>query len=234
MKILMTINTIELSSKCDLACRYCINRLMKENGREPEIMSGEVFEKALGWLQELVDQGTQQEVNLNGNGESTLDPDLPARASMVVDIVGDRQVSFCTNGVSMTMALAKELKAAGIKRVDLSVHNAFYTRMATDILLEVGILGTINGGAIAAPHNWARQIDPRYQVKAVRPIPCNPLIEGRGYVQSNGNLSPCCYDYRGLGTFGTVFDQDLLDRPIRPYELCASCHQFVPEEVACT
>lgn len=231
MITLMTINTIELSSECNLACRYCINGLMGNHDREQGIMTDEVFDRALYWVKELVDQGTQREVNLNGNGESTLDPKLPERAARLIDLIGPQMVSFCTNGVSMTPQLAKDLKSAGLRRIDLSIHNAYYTRRAADIFMAHDIFGCVNTGAVLAPHNWAGQLPEENSVRFVKPIQCDPLIEGRGYVQSEGTLSPCCYDYRGLGTFGTVFDEDLLSKEIKPYALCHRCHQQIPQEI---
>ena len=109
MKI-QTINTIELTNDCNLRCKYCIQPLLDEGGRKREIMSDEVFYKSLELLKVLCDRGTQREVNLNGNGESTLDPDLPERIRATKDVVGDRFVRMCTNGVNMTYSLAHILK----------------------------------------------------------------------------------------------------------------------------
>jgi len=232
MTTLMTINTIELANVCNLACSYCINRKMaKTPVRSPGIMTDEIFDLACYWLEELIEQGTQQEVNLNGNGESTLDPQLAARAARVVQIVEGRQVSFCTNGLTMTDKLAKDLKHAGIKRVDLSLHNAAAARRAADILLANGIAGTLAAGAVAAPHNWADQIEPEYRVKVRIQLQCDPLIEGRGYIQREGFVTPCCYDYRNLGVYGHVQDKNLLTRPMKRFELCDTCHQVIPAGV---
>ncbi len=54
---------------------------------------------------------------------------------------------------------------------------------------------------------------------------CDPLIDGRAYVQSEGDVVPCCYDYRNLGRIGHVFDQDILERELKPFALCETCHQ---------
>lgn len=228
---LKTINTLELSSICNMACLYCTNRLMEQNGRKREIMSDEVFKLSLTWLSRLVARGTQKEVNINGIGESTLDPSLLDRIRAIINVVGDRQVSFCTNGITMTDDLAVALREAGLKRVDISSHNAFYARKAAQSLFKAGIAGCLATGAIASPHNWAGQLEPEYCVDKVVPLQCDPLIEGRGYVQSDGKVTPCCYDYRSLGSFGSVFDHDLLERHIKPYTLCEKCHQTIPQEV---
>ncbi len=231
MITLKTITTIELSNQCNLSCRYCINRLMrKEPSRELGIMSDEVFEESLHWLKLLCDFGTQKEVNLNGNGESCLDPKLPERIRAVKDMMGSRQVSMCTNGVNMTLGLAKSMKDAGLDRCDLSPHSPFHARMAAEIFRKVGMNGILNAGSIIFSHNWAGQLEPENSVEVWFQAPCDPLIEGRGYIQKEGSVSPCCYDFRNLGTFGTVFDEDLLDKEIKPFILCQKCHQVIPEE----
>lgn len=232
MITLKTITTIELSSVCQLECKYCINRLLKDDqSRSPGIMNDRIFNRALYWLSVLCRQGTQQEVNVNGNGESCLDPDLIDRIIQIKEIVGDRQVAFSTNGVNMTDKLAKDLKRSGINQVDLSVHSPYHTRKAIQTLQKAGVKVGVNPGAVIMSHNWAGQLEPEHCVDINFNIQCDPLIQGRGYIQSEGNMTPCCYDYRNLGVFGHVFDDDLLEREIKPYELCKTCHQEIPEYI---
>lgn len=232
MITLQTITTIELSNECNLSCRYCIHRLMhKEPTRELGIMSDEVFERSLRWLKALCERGTQGTINLNGNGESCLDPRLPERIRSVKDVMGYGAVNMCTNGVNLTEEMAIKIRDAGIDQFDVSPHSPFHARRAVQIMRKAGLRGIVNFGTIMQPHNWAGQIEPQNCVDEVAKIPCVPLIEGRGYIQKEGNVSPCCYDFRNLGTFGTVFDDDLLEKEIRPFVLCQRCHQVIPEEV---
>jgi hypothetical protein len=230
MITLQTITTIELSSICNLSCKYCINRLLvKDPERKPGIMKDEIFDMALFWLQALVMRGTQKEVNLNGNGESCLDPKLCERIRRVKKIMGPgRQVGMCTNGANMTPDLARDLKASGIDRVDLSPHSPWHARRAVSMMSDAGIKGIINWGSIVMSHNWAGQLEPENAIECRLQNPCDPLIQGRGYILSEGNVTPCCYDFRNLGVFGHVLDNDLLSREIRPYELCGTCHQVIP------
>ena len=233
MITLKTITTIELSSKCNLKCLYCVNRLITKNSdRKPQIMSKKVFDRSLYWLEKLCQLGTQKEVNLNGNGESTLDPDLIKRIHDVRDCIGaNRQLAFCTNGINMNPELANKLRGSGINRVDVSPHSPYHARKAISILVAAGHSVLCTPGAIIQSHNWAGQLEPEHQIPCRVVIKCDPLIEGRGYIQAEGTVSPCCYDYRNLGTFGTVFDKNLLEREIKPYELCKTCHQKIPNEI---
>lgn len=232
MITLKTITTIELSSICSLVCKYCINRLLvKHPSRNAGIMSDKVFNKSLYWLSMLCRQGTQKEVNVNGNGESCLDPQLIQRIILIKEIMKDRPVAFSTNGVNMTDELAEGLAQTGIDRVDVSVHSPYYARKAIQILAKAGVNIGVNPGAIVMSHNWAGQLEPENCVDINFRIQCDPLMQGRGYIQSEGNVTPCCYDYRNLGVFGHVFDEDLLEREIKPYELCKTCHQEIPEYI---
>lgn len=231
MITLRTITTIELSNACSLACPYCINRLMRKHGRTYGIMDEPTFERSLYWLQMLCDLGTQKEVNLNGNGESLLDPDLPSRIRRVKDIMGDRRVCMCTNGTHMTYEMACKIRDAGIDQCDLSPHSPFHARKAAIAMMQAKLTGIINMGSIVMSHNWAGQLEPHNSIEMIFSCQCDPLMEGRGYIQREGGISPCCYDFRGLGQFGTVFDEDLLEHPIFPYSLCATCHQVIPAEV---
>lgn len=229
MTTLNTITTIELSNLCNLECKYCINRLFE---KEKGIMSDTVFEWSLLLLITLCDKGTQKEVNLNGNGESFLDPDLVDRVKAVKEVVGNREVALCTNAVyGFDMAKIMALKEAGLDRLDLSVHNTFATRKALDIIKQAQMPCFVNFGAVTQSHNWAGQLEPENCVKVLPNIRCDPLIEGRGYIQRDGGITPCCYDYRDLGKYGTVFDKDILEKEIKPFKLCKACHQQIPNEI---
>ena len=230
MITLKTITTIELSSICNLKCKYCVNRLLvKHPARSAGIMSDEIFAKSVIWLKLLCENGTQNEVNINGTGESCLDPNLIKRARIVKDIAGpDRRVGFCTNGLNMTHEMAKGLRDSGIDYVDLSIHSPWHTRKALGILSSVGIFGVVAFGAIVTSHNWAGQLEPENTVDINYKMQCDPLIQGMGYISSEGWLTPCCYDYRLLGAYGHVNDKDLLNKEIKPYKLCKTCHQAIP------
>lgn len=229
-KTLQTITTIELSSLCNLACSYCVNRLLvKHPSRAAGIMREDTFQRTLQHLKTLVNRTTQQEVNLNGNGESLLDKGIFKRVRAVKDIVGrDRVVALCTNGVNMTTDMATRLRDNGLDRCDLSPHNVAAARKAAVILMRAGMNGVVNTGSIISSHNWANQLEPENRIDMIYQSQCDPLVEGRGYVLSEGNVTPCCYDYRNLGVFGSVFDDDLDLKPIYAYELCENCHQLIP------
>jgi len=231
-KTLQTITTIELSSRCDMNCRYCIqSQLRVSSRRKPGIMCNGAFERSLVVLNRLVSRGTQAEVNLNGNGESLLDPDLVERVARVKKIMGDRVVMFCTNGKALTLDITKKLIDAGLDQLHLSIHSPYHSRRALDMLrpLTDKIKVVVNPGPITASHNWAGQLPIEDQVKHLPSLDCDPLIEGRGYISSEGFISPCCYDFDLHGVYTSVWDDDVLEREVKPYSLCDTCHQKIPQ-----
>ena len=233
MITLQTITTIELSSICNLKCLYCINRKMIDAPeRRPGLMTDDIFEKTCELLSELVSRGTQREIHLNGNGESTLDYQLIDRIKKVREIVGpERHVGLSTNGLLISEQLAADLRDSGLTQLDISPHSPYHARKAAHIMFESGMKkGMVSMGCMVASHNWAGQLEPEHSVHCYLKNRCDPLIEGRGYVLSEGNITPCCYDYRNLGVFAHVNDniRDILDTPIVPFELCHTCHQQIP------
>lgn len=208
--------------------------MMPKHGREREIMSDETFDMVLYWIETLVSRETQREVSVQGNGESFLDPKLFERIKMLKEIVPEnRPVIMCTNGqhLAENPDLAYELKESGIDRCDISVHKSEWARKAAIALYKAKVPAGLAHGPITASHNWAGQLESDNSIDVLPAVQCLPLMEGRGYVQSNGNVSPCCYDYRHLGMFGSVYDDDLTDKEIRPYELCRTCHQTIPYDI---
>ena len=226
MKI-TTITTLELSSVCNLECSYCINRLLaKHPNRKPGIMSDLVFERCIELLDALIERGTQKELNLNGNGESLLDPQIANRIKKLRDIFGDElKLQFSTNGVLLNRAIGYKLKEAGIDRIDISPHKPEAVRHAVDVMKEVKIRGYVNNGPLINSHNWAGQLEPENCVRFLPAMQCDPLIDGRAYIQSEGDVVPWCYDYRSLGRIGHVTDSDILERELKPFALCKTCHQ---------
>ena len=229
---LQTITSIEVSNLCNLQCSYCINKdLVKSEFRDVGIMSDDVFNRVTIILEQLVQRGTQKEIWLNGNGEPLLDLQLARRVQIVKRIVGSQQVGISTNGLIMDNDIAKSLKACGIDRIDISSHVLDAAITAQRVCMRNGIQAGISTGVIFANHDWAGQINNLKANPKIGGSICTPLVEGRGYIQKEGNISPCCYDYKNLGTFGHVFDKDILDRPIKPFKLCETCHQQIPQVI---
>jgi len=207
--------------------------LVKDPSRKPGIMNDAVFDRCVEIVSELTERGTQKELNLNGNGESLLDPQLIERIGKLRAQMGDRlHIQLSTNATLVTPQSAAGLKNAGINRIDLSPHKPEAVRFAVCYMGAAGITGAINAGPLLKSHNWAGQLEPENSIPCTpEGVKCDPLIDGRAYIQSEGDVVPCCYDYRNLGRIGHVFDADILERELKPFELCKTCHQILPDEL---
>lgn len=226
MKI-QTINSIETSSLCNNKCEYCPYPEQHKH-RETGLMSMEVFEAALGLVRACVGAGTQRELNLFGVGEPTLNPNIVEMVRMARRVLPLRlPVHLNTNGNTMTEALARDLKDAGVSEIDITGHNARAAAKTIRIFQKVGIRGQLSLDFITGPNNWAGQVDwfePEYHAGL-----CPWLNRGQVMVMSNGDVTRCCLDAFGKGVFGTVFDTDIMNREITPFELCRTCHHDVSE-----
>lgn len=232
MITLQTITTIELSSVCNLKCLYCINRKLAESPvRRAGLMTDDVFNRTCEVLKELVKRGTQREIHLNGNGESTLDYQLIERIGKIREIVGQKiHIGLSTNGILITKDFAKELANSGLTQLDISPHSPYHARRAAHYMFASGLKrGMVSMGCMIMSHNWAGQLEKEHQVNCQLKVQCDPLIEGRGYVLSEGNITPCCYDYENLGVYSSVWDNNVLNVQIKPFMLCHNCHQVIPK-----
>lgn len=227
MNNVVTINSIETSSKCNLSCQYCMAK-EQHKWRNTGIMSIETFRNALTWIKYFSDKGTQRELNLFGIGEPLLNSSIVEMVNLARRIVPAKyRVHLNTNGVYLTEELAYALSAAGINSIDLTAHDAFHTAKAIRILKKAGIPGNISLDFITQPNNWAGQVN--WFPSAVR-YPCPWLHIGQAVVLSNGDIIQCCFDAKASNIIGNVGDapHDLLTGP---FELCKSCHQDIPKEV---
>lgn len=223
MKI-TTINSIEISSLCNLKCPYCPASIQGQH-RQTGLMSMETFEKAIEWARYFARKGTQREINLFGVGEPTLNPDLAYMIELARNkLPFGQKLHINTNGLLMTRELAVKIKDAGIDHVDITGHDPYHTAKTIRIFREVGIAGQLSFDYITAPNNWAGQVDwfePDYH----KQWPCPWIGNGQVMVMSNGDVTRCCIDAFGTGIMGTVND-DLTQMDVTPFELCRKCHHI--------
>jgi len=228
---LSTINSIEASSICDNKCDYCP---AKEQGkhRDTGYMSMDVFSKALEWVEWCARRGTQQELNLFGVGEPTLNPNIVQMCRLARHILPDsRELHFNTNGNTMTEELALDLKSAGITHIDVTLHvgyakNPKNVSKVIQILNEHGMMrpGGISVDPIIRPNNWAGQVD--WPDSGIR-FQCPFLTKGQVMIMSNGDVTTCCIDAFGRGIVGNVFDSEPNDIELKPFDLCETCHSRI-------
>lgn len=216
------IHQIEMTSHCNLACRYCPSPKLQR----PKLdMSEETYRKALHWAAFFKNaSGGQLELNLAGIGESTIHPEFVRFVHLAREAIGwDTVLALATNGVNMTDELAQAIAPAGI-RVWVSLHRPEKAGPAIECLKRAGILAGASADPSIAATNWAGQVSWFNSVQVRRE--CKWVKGGLVVIQADGNVSRCPLDASGVGVFANV-DDDLSKYQTSPYILCRTCDQDV-------
>lgn len=214
------IHQIELTSRCNLACKYCPSPKLPR----PKVdMDEATFKASLYWARFFVERNGPHEVNLAGIGESTLHPRLVEFVAMARAYMGPEQdILFASNGVAMTDALAREL-APYRPRIWISLHRPEKAGPAVEILKRYGLIAGVSADPSISATNWAGQV--KWHVSVER-RECTWVKQGKVIVFADGRVSRCSYDASGSGVIATVND-DLEKFQTSPYSLCRTCDQDV-------
>lgn len=217
------IHQIELTSRCNLRCKYCLHPTMK---REKVDMDHTTLDLALDWVRHFQRQGSQGELNLAGIGESTMHERFIEWLAYVRSRVGKLPLVLATNGllVNAKMASAMKLASAGGQfKVFVSQHRPERAKLAVDALMDVGLLAGFSNDPSMASTDWAGQI-PNWRVTAAKGRRCPWVTQGWAVVLSDGSLTRCSFDGNKLGIIGHVRD-DVTKFTTSAYSLCAKCDQ---------
>lgn len=216
----MTIKQIELTSRCNLACKYCPQPKMK---RAKMDMDDETFALALEWVRAFIAQGTQGELSLTGLGEATIHPKFLEYVREARKALGPgRTLLLSTNGIELDDAMAREL-AKERCGVYVSTHRPERAGLAVNAAKRAGIFIDTNTSFVTSALNWAGQVEWENTAPSIY---CEFLNQGWGVVLSDGRITTCCFDAEGLGVVGHVKDLELAG--MQPYELCNTCHMKIP------
>ena len=223
------IHQIELSTRCNLRCKYCVH--FPNLPRTKEDMSDDVFSAALDLVQFYVRQGTQTELSLTGIGEAMLHPRFVEYAARARAVVGaHRQLVITTNGLLLDEVMAAAI--APLKpAVFISLHRPEKAGLAIEIAKRHGILAGVNASFATSAFDWAGTMKDRWFVSAPK-IPCEYLKSGWAVVLVDGRVATCCLDADGSSTVGTVYNnpETLMLKPWKSEKGagCESCHMSVP------
>lgn len=220
------IHQIEMTSRCNLRCRYCTHPKMP---RPKMDMDDATYSKALHWVKYFQSRRPHPELNLAGIGESTLHPEFVRNVHWAREAVG-RYVNLvlATNGLEMTDELAMAIAPAR-PMVWVSLHRPERAGPAIESLKRAGIFAGTSSDPSLAAVDWAGQV--KWHVSAPKGQTCPWIASSMVMVMSDGRVSRCCFDSTGEGVIATV-DDDLTKHAQSPWGLCATCHLSVPEEAA--
>lgn len=217
------IHQIELSSECNLRCKYCVHPTMS---RPKQNISLTIYKAALEWVRFFRDRGTQGELNLAGIGESTLHPHFGELLNHARDAVGfNGRLFLTTNGVALNAEHVAAIKSNRV-RVSVSLHRPEKAKAAVDMLRKIDALESVSIDPAVAGVDWAGQVSWTVQAPKSR---CLWLAQGWAFVDALGGVRTCCFDgsiaTESDGHLGSVFD-DLQIVELTPYSLCKTCHQY--------
>ena len=220
---LSEVHQIEVTTICNLRCRYCPHPKMQR----PKVhMEWATFERAIEFAKPFAAAGTQKELSLTGIGESTLHPRFVDMLELARATFPELPIGFSTNGLpSFTEEIAKACGRLKIN-VYVSLHRPEVAAKAIELARKYNCFALANPGAAVSAMNWAGQVD--WHVSAPRTI-CAYLALGWGVVLVDGSVTTCCLDAEKAGVIGTIWD-DPLSLEVKPYKLCDTCHESVPTE----
>jgi len=220
MFALRDIHQIEMTSHCNLRCKYCPSPHL---GREKLHMSEATFLRSLQWAKYFKTRGTQGEINLAGIGESTMHPEFVRFLHLARETLGfEQRLLFATNGLLMDDAMARAIAPAK-PDVWVSLHRPERAGPAVEALKRVGLLVGISGDPSLSAINWAGQVDWFVSSPSRE---CQWVKGGWAFVLADGRVSRCCLDATGEGVFAHVND-DLSQHETSPWVLCHTCDQDV-------
>lgn len=198
---------------------------MKREKKDVELVT---FYHAMEWVKRFRDVGSQRELSLTGIGEPLLHPYFLYLLSMARFVLPDEPIVFATNGLLLTDELCKDI-AVFKPRIFVSIHRPELATRGIEAAKRYGLLAGVNTAFVHSAMNWAGQVDWYNSAPACT---CEFLRSGWGVVLSDGSITTCCMDAEGQGIIGDVRDIPG-DIKMKPYHLCKTCYQSIPEVALC-
>lgn len=226
MTPIVQIHQIEVTTRCNLRCKYCPHPKMQ---RPKEDMKWETFEKALKWVRSFLAAGTQRELSFTGIGESTMHPQFPDMLRAARALSASMPIVFSTNGLpTFTEEIASLCKQLNVG-VMVSLHRPEMAGRTVELCKKYDILKFMNDQFVTGAMDWAGQVENWY-VSAPKLV-CEYLRSGWGVILQDGQITTCCLDAENKGVVGTV-DDEPGSLTIKPFSLCSACHMALPKKYA--
>lgn len=217
MPKIRSVHQIEITSRCNLRCRYCPS----PNLQRPKMdMSMDTFLAAMDLIRYFISKNTQHsELNLAGIGESTIHPDFLDYVQIARDTYPWGDLVLATNGVAFTEEMALALRSMRVG-VYVSLHRPERAGPAIELCRKYDLLRGVSADPSINSVDWAGQV--KWHVSTnMKKAKCYWVKNGWVMVMADGRLTTCSFDASGVGVVGTVKDRDC---EVKPYELCSKCH----------
>lgn len=215
---------VELTNICNRKCVYCgIPSMTRVKG----FADFKVIERVVEVMKLI---GQTDPIGLQHYGESTLHP----RLVEFIQYFNDNGISpfLYTNGDFLTDHLIERLSTTSLHTLVISGHIEMSKRYelyqkckskGINAYWQVTLEGcdqlTSLGGQIIVDHPTANSLPPLKDPAKN----CGFLRDQKAIVLWNGDLVPCCFDYDGVGSFGSIFDSNVVDLVATPFKTCSTC-----------
>ena len=216
------IHEIELSSRCNLACVYCPSPELKRP--KLDMVWGD-YVRALECVRYFCKWGTQEELALTGVGEALLHHRFADAVLLAREVIGDRLLTFSTNGILLTDELLRKIKPAN-PVVYVSLHRPEVAGPAVQRLRDSGLHFGVNASFSTSALDWAGGVE---WFTSHEPQVCEYLRAGWAVVRADGTVGTCCWDAESVsGRIGSIWENPA-GWTTAPHEACKKCSLQVPE-----
>lgn len=213
----MSVFSIEVSSRCNLACRpYCPHPTVLKRSKQD--ISDADFTSALQWV-----DPDQSEIGLSGVGEPLLHPRFVALLAEARARFPTMRLVFPTNGILLTDEMAARL-APYHPEIYVSAHVPEKAAHAVQVAARHGLLAGVSMDPVLNPNDCAGQVD--WYPSAVS-YPCPWVGHQRYVVSSTGDILVCCFDFTGESRLAHVSEIPR-QLTVKPWRVCSRCHQTMP------
>jgi cyclic pyranopterin phosphate synthase len=186
---------ISVTDRCNFRCTYCMPK--EVFGRDYVFLpQSEVltFEEITRLARTFVDHGVEK-IRLTG-GEPLVRRDIVKLVGMLSQVPGLRDLTMTTNGSLLTPEMARNLKAAGLRRITISLDS-----LRDDVFTAMNDVGVPVSVVLAAIDNAAAAgLEPvKIDMVVQRGVNEDSILEMAGHFRGSGHILRFI-EYMDVGT----------------------------------